>query len=375
MRQFFDLKFLKLLVLFVILLTGNYTLNGQQRMKKSQKPEYEIEITVAGIYDDNILKYSDKYIDRFLNHQDEGRFHIETYDDLILETTADISLSQEFLKNKKTEFAFGASRKTYMTNSIKSWESFNISIRQFFTRQSSVKLYINVIPEFYVRHFRDKQWVDIYGYTPNSFQSYSFYKELYGIWYQNTYLKNSRIRIGFDYARYLYNKHFTEYDSKNFIYGIKLFQPIHKHFRLDLGYDLTISEAKAYDASVETKENATSSDASYFDNTFSLCFLSQLPALLKKKHQFQLEYNFSNTAYQSDLPAETDPLHAGRYDLTNKLISSYSFQINKSINIELFYNRIQRNSDTKAEINQELVSEEKDYKQNIFGIAFKYTIK
>jgi len=47
---------------------------------------WRAQIGLSTLYDDNILRYSDKYLGRFAWGEDEGRFHIETTDDLVLHT-------------------------------------------------------------------------------------------------------------------------------------------------------------------------------------------------------------------------------------------------------------------------------------------------
>ncbi len=45
---------------------------------------WRINLSLSPYYDSNILKYSEKYIERFKNGEDEGRFHINRIDDLTL---------------------------------------------------------------------------------------------------------------------------------------------------------------------------------------------------------------------------------------------------------------------------------------------------
>jgi hypothetical protein len=43
--------------------------------------------------------------------------------------------------------------------------------------------------------------------------------------------------------------------------------------------------------------------------------------------------------------------------------------------LRAYYNWFGRNSDTGAEINKTFISNEKDYRQNIFGLEFIYKLK
>jgi hypothetical protein len=44
------------------------------------KNKWSISLSLSPYYDSNILKYSNKYIERFKNGEDEGRFHIHSID-------------------------------------------------------------------------------------------------------------------------------------------------------------------------------------------------------------------------------------------------------------------------------------------------------
>ena len=75
-----------LIILILLFLIFPSNVLAKKRKKRRSKPidKWEIRLTLNTIYDNNILKYSTKYIERFQNREDEGRFNINTYDDLIL---------------------------------------------------------------------------------------------------------------------------------------------------------------------------------------------------------------------------------------------------------------------------------------------------
>ena len=225
---------LYLILLSAILIFFNCNIHAQAEKKKGQN--FELKLRLATIYDDNILKYSEKYLTRFMYGLDEGRFHIETYDDAILYTSLGLTWTFKVFGKKKSKINAEVSRRTYMINDIKNWNYFTIGYRQYFAKRASFKILYSYIPEFYVRHFRDRQWVILYGFSPITFQPYIFSKNNYGFWIQNTFFKNSRVKFTLYYSTYFHNEQFTEFDSKNFTYSFQLYQRIHKNIRLDIGY-------------------------------------------------------------------------------------------------------------------------------------------
>jgi hypothetical protein len=61
----------------------NNELYGQKKKKKEKKVDrWALSLSIKPFYDSNILKYSEKYIQRFKNGEDPGRFHINRIDDL-----------------------------------------------------------------------------------------------------------------------------------------------------------------------------------------------------------------------------------------------------------------------------------------------------
>lgn len=362
-----------LILFFIIFFISKGDAFSQKDKKKSR--DWEVKVMLSTIYDDNILKYSDKYLERFMNGEDEGRFHIKTYDDLILYTSLQLTKTFRIFGKKKTKINGEISRRTYVVNDIKSWNYISLGLRQYLPERASFKFLYSYIPDFYVRHFRDEQWVDVYGYDPVAFQPYAFSKDNFGFWIQKYFYKSTRIKFTLYYSTYFHNEHYTEYDSKNWTYGFQLYQPLHKKFRIDIGYWYITSDAKGYDASVETPETTNGPDATYVEDRFTLGFVWQLPSIAKLHHSFEAKCAFYKRYYSSTHPWQTDRLHAGRVDDNLRFFINYKLKLDKSWQLTAFYNWLGRNSDTSAKLNKEYVSNEKDYRQNIFGLEVAYTLE
>jgi len=363
-----------LLLLFIIFFLSNGAVHAQEK-KKKKRPDLEVRFKFATIYDDNILKYSKKYLERFMNGEDEGRFHIDTYDDLILLTSLQLTSTFRIFGKLKSKINGEVSRRTYAVNDIKSWNYISFGFRQYLPKRISFKLLYSYIPNFYVRHFRDEQWIDVYGYDPITFTPYAFSKDNYGFYIQNYLFKNTRIKLSLYYSLYYHNEHYTEYDSKNMSYGIQLYQPIHKKIKLEAGYQFITSDAKGYDAAVETPETTDGPDATYEEERFTFGFAWRLPRVLKLNHTFDAKCAFLNRYYSSKHPWQIDRLHAGRVDKNIRLYFNYRIKLNKSMQLTAYYNWYGRDTDTTAEPNKEYVSNEKDYRQNIIGLEFIYNLK
>jgi hypothetical protein len=368
-------KSVLMLFLTLLILSNSTALAAEKKKKKKKSPVYEFGFKFGTTYDDNILKYSDLYLDRFMNGEDEGRFHIDTYDDVIFYTALQLNSSFYIFKKRKTVVNAEVSRKTYAVNRIKDWSYMTFGVRQYLTKRLSFKFSYSYIPEFYVRHFRDRQWLLVYGYDPIVFQPYAFSKDNYGFWIQNTFFKNTRIKFSLYYAPYYHNKHYTEFDSKNWTYGAQIYQYLHKKIRLDLSYQFITSDAKGYDASYQTPETTNGPDATYVEDRIAIGLLWKLPKLKKMNNSIDAKISFMNRYYSSKHHPLLDPLHAGRVDKNIRLYFNYRVKLSKSVQIKAFYNWYIRNTETAAEINKKFISNEKDYRQNLIGLEFAYKLK
>lgn len=364
---------------FILLLSlsiiAYFPADAQKKKVKKSVPEFGINVGITTTYDDNILKYSDKYLERFMNREDEGRFHIDTYDDIILQPTLQLTSGYKIFKNLKSEVNVDFNTRFYMVNDIKNYSSVSLGFRQYVSKRTNFKLIYNHIPQFYIRHFRDADRVEIYGYTAETFVPMGFSKNMYGMFIHQTFLKNTGLRLTANYSNYYYNKHYTEYDCNDMFWGLRLYQPITKKLRVELGYGFTTSDAKGFDEPDESKENSDDSNADFQEDGFLFGFSYQLPNLYKLKHNIEGDYEFEKRYFTTDNFIELDPEHAGRIDQNQKISVAYNLSINKSITVSAFYNWLKRNSKTSSPINSEYVTIEKDYHQNQVGISVDFKLK
>lgn len=344
---------------------------AQKRVEQNEN-KFTLEVSLKSSYDNNILKYSDKYLDRFVNNEDAGRFHINKYDDLVLDYSLRMSYSNDLLKNLRSIFSIRVNYNLYAFNSIKSWISYDIGWQQFVSNKTSFMWSYSYLPDFYISHYRDDDWTKISGYTPETFQPYSFSKSDYSLWIQHNFSANTKARLYFSFMKYFYNKHFTEYDSDNFMFGGRVFNDLGDKITIDVGYKYVKSNAIGFDEQFETKENSDDNDATYYEHVFSAGIEYKLPKIFKLNNTINISAELITRNYTTNHTAESDLLHAGRNDLYYRLYFIYDFNILNNISAGVFFNLFFRDSNTDNEINREYVSNEKDYNQFQLGLDFIY---
>jgi hypothetical protein len=344
---------------------------GSGKPKKTIN-KWNMSLSLSSVYDNNVLRNSEKYLQRFRDNEDEGRFHINRYDDLIMQYEARISYSEKIFGKRSSIFSVSADHNSFSYNSVKTWSNLSIGLQQFISAPTSFNISYSYLPDYYIKHYRDFDWINVLGYTPETFKPMSFSKNDFSFWLQHNFISATRARIYFSYMKYYYNQHFTEYDSDNLLYGLRLFHSFNKNITADAGYRYITSDAKGYDSPGETKIISDDGDASYNEHTYYAGVEIQLPKAFNLKNNLGLSAQYSLRNYTTHKTGEEDRVHSGRFDNYYSFTIAYNIAVVKNISLSAFFRRVSRNSDTDISANSEYLSDEKDYSQNLLGLSFQY---
>lgn len=371
MDSIFRTTFKFLLILLLTLPVGEIAAGDKPGEKIKH---WEVDLSISPYYDSNILKYSDKYIDRFLNRQDEGRFQINRYDDLVTGYSAGLSYSNDFIKKLNSTFSFTFNYSRYSFNPVKNWFRYSIGWRQDFLPTSSFMISYSYLPHFYVRHFRDEDWATVYGYIPMTFKPYEFAKDDISLWVQHYLFKGTRIRGYFSFMQYYLDPNNTEYDSKDYIVGIRVYQQITKELNINAGYKYGYSDAKGYDQPGEIKGKSDDVNATNYGHNFVGGLSYSLPKIFDMNNNIGLDISYEKGFYTTDQFYELDPIHAGRNDKNYDITLTYNVKLPWNVGVSAFYNLMGRKTGTPVAVNAEYISDEKSYEQYQAGIEFNYNI-
>lgn len=335
---------------------------------------WKFSMTAATVYDDNILRYSEKYIERFDRGQDAGRFHINSIDDFVLQSSVSAERFFRIRKNWTSVLFAEARNRIYTHNSVKNWSALGVGIRQRWGSGTMLLVSYNYLPDFYVRHYRDDDWVRVYGYTSATFKPYSFSRNELRTWLQHTVFKSTRIRLLYSRFWYYHNQHFTEYDSRDNVLGIDLSHPLHKNLRVNAGYRFTSSDATGYDEPGETRSDSDDGDASYNEDGVRIGVEWQLPRIIRLRTSLALSGEYSRQSFTTKRNAVTDPMHAGRLDHEFGVSISYTVVTGENTTLAAIYEWRRRDSGSSKPENAQFVSDEKDYTQSRAGLEFRYVL-
>jgi hypothetical protein len=231
------------------------------------------------------------------------------------------------------------------------------------------------IPHFYVRHFRDEDWIAVYGYTPITFQPYEFSKNDLSFWIQHYIFSKTRVRAYFSFSKYFLDKQNTEYDSNDFLYGLRIYQQLSKKLNVNASYKYTTSTAKGYDEPGETKQTSDDVDADNYGHIFSAGINYKLPDILRIKSSISLDAEYDRGFYTTNHFYELDPIHAGRFDKNYDVSVTYNLNLPANVELDIFYSLMGRKTGTPVEANAEYISDEKSYEQYRAGIKINYKLE
>ncbi len=365
----------KYIVSAVFVLLPVLFLHAQQKRGKS-RGIFKADFSIQTAYDDNVLKYSVKYLDRFMNRQDEGRFEMQTYDDLSVKMRLGMYYKAKWAGKRYTRIGGSYLRMQYAVNGFKSWDLYTLYLRQDLSRKTSLQATYQYLPYFYVRTYRDEDLVDIYGYEPRTFRPFEFSKEHYGLTFRTKFSKPGlSLRWDMGIHRYFHNEHFTEYDAGKYYSGVRLWFSASRKFKINTAYQYAYNDAEGTDEPGEDKRNSDDPDATFSENKFSIKVTYNLPKWFHKRQSIDLGGVYTLRGFNTEKNYRDDPTHAGRLDHIGAVSVQYSVRWNKRVKSGLFVHYNYRNSTNDgSEYYRELLADEKNYNQTLYGISFSYQI-
>ena len=323
---------------------------------------WNTRVRVASYYDSNILRYSDKFIQRFDQGRDSGRFRVESLDDTIQRVDLDMTREYAGTGNKPATLALGISHRSYWRNSIKDWTRAQLTWEQHLRRGRRISLFVNGATDFYVRHLRDSDLVGA-GSPEDRFQAFEFQRTAAGLRFTQELGTSSSLRYDLGIARFRHSDAFREFDSDNLSAGLRLDQWTSRRVRLSFGLEFTDSEAQGYDQAGETLETSDDTDPAYRQLDLMLAARIRLPG--SRRQVLFLQAETGRREYTTDKPTNLAPLHSGREDDFLRLYGSWQLDLTPRYRLTIFGQSRERSSSAPIDLD---IGVEKDYEQSEVGV-------
>ncbi|NQU04536.1 MAG: hypothetical protein HQ568_00475, partial [Calditrichaeota bacterium] len=303
--------------LFLTVLTIIILIGTDAQAYKLYGGSLSLKLTYRGSYDSNILKYSERDRDRFIDDQEPYNSPITTLDDIRSDFKVSARYSRKFIPKLRTSVSITGDFAHYLINSIKNFGWISATIKQEITDQLSASLNYFYDIEYYIRDYKDihssnrehcnfsmDQWTGKVYYRP---------------------VKPFEFVIEGRYKKYAYNKYFTEYDSDYLEIGSEVIYR-NNPWRLAFGYSLADNDNVGFTSFLLSDagdgEDNEAGDGDYQQDTYSLSVRYGMKAF-GRKARFLSESTIRDRYYLTERNINLDPMHAGRNDVMLKTELSF----------------------------------------------------
>ena len=327
------------------------------------RPGWSTRARLASYYDDNILRYSDKFVERFESGQDPGRFRVESLDDVI--QRLDLYTDRRFagLGGREARLGIDAEHRAYLRNSIKDWTRVGLSWDQDLGLGRELQVAASWAPGFYVRHLRDSDLRGTGVTGDDRFQPFEFDKADLRLRFGHPLGTSSDLRYHLGLASFRHNAAFREFDSENLYAGLRVDHRLTSIFRLSAAVELTESDARGWDEAGETRATSDDTDPSYRQLDLMVAGRWRFPG--ERRPTLFLQGEVGLREYTTDKPSTVAPLHVGRDDDLLRLYASWQIDLSKRYRLTAFAQHRQRSSSALVDLD---IGLEKDYEQTELGL-------
>ena len=344
--------------------------DSEQTAKPSHRPaSWAYQLTVEPTYDSNILRYSDRYIDRFENDQDPGRFRIESLDDVV--TRADLRLERHFrgFGGRRARAHLSGSTRAYTRNDIKDWSRVELGWRQSLPSRMQLNVVAQWIPEFYIRHQRDS---DLRGIATGSdrFQAFAFEKVSLTTSLRKRLSSEWSGRVELQWSENDYLEGFDEFDDEQFRFALQADQRIGDRWKMTYRYRRTHASAQGFDEPTETRATSDDSDAGFEQDALYWSISHTRSRSTLGDDRFRLDLEVSQRRFTDDRGPIAAPLYAGREDVRWSLGFYYDFPMNEDLTGTAFFKWQQRTAG--SDISPLDLGREKDFEVLTAGFRLSF---
>ena len=350
----------------VVLLLGLTTLFAQGKSDAFRFSSVQFEYTTS--YDDNVLRYSERDIDRF---EQNSEFHpslLSTYDDWKNDFRLKLYFDGPLLYRKPLKIRYFGKFSSYYRNPFNNYASHTLLLYQELSRKVEIDFKYFYIPGYYLREYDDR---DLSEYHSCDFDDY---QARFGV--SAGIMKDLTVTFQTEFENIYYNEYFTEYDSENIFYDFGVSRRLGRNLRILFSYGFRISDNVGYILAAPsaggpgTAEDTEYGDSSYEEDVFAGEVRWRVGDFRGEWVNLSLEYKLRQRYYTTDNSLTSDPFHAGRADNRHRMTLQADRQISSKFDLGLNYTYEWRNVDSQ----DPTVVEIKEFSQNVFSLILTYKI-
>ncbi len=312
-------------------------------------------------YDSNLLRYSARDRQRFLDEEERNPSPISTLDDLRTDLKATVAYTFNLWPELDSKAQATVNFAHHLMNPIKNFGWLSLTARQELSRQWTASANYFYEPAYYIRDYYDihtsthhhcefalGQWQGTIGCRPVRAWEFSGFGK---------------------FKRYAYSEFFTEYDGDLVEFGGEvIFRS--GAWRLSGGYSLAVNQNVGFESSVdlppgEVDEDSEIGQGDYDEDGYA--FSTRYSFRVSRRRAWvELEVKINDRYYTTD--RYPDPIHHGRHDLVASTELSGRWYLTRAVRLEIgaaYYSRESSASDP-------VVSRVKDYARRTGWIELCY---
>jgi len=355
--------------LFAILCLSTSALFSQEWRYIHPLAGVNIYSKLSFAYDDNIFKYAEQDIDKFINNIEPYRYPIETYDDFITTILFHAKIRRHIFGSNATTFNAKIRGNLYYLNKEKDYGSFSFSVWQKTGKRGHILSKYLFIPRYFVRYYPDFDIITPYEYP--YFADCFFQKHAFLLEGGYKVIGDAELAISLSTETHNYNDSFNEYDTRKYSIGFSARIPFRKIVHTGFSYSFSTADAKGVDEPGEAKEMSDDSDISHDEDKIKVSCDIDLSEN-NKPFLFQSAFEVTRRLYTTDKPILVDPTHAGREDIKTIIRLGFSFIPSNRLQFTIGYIYEMKDVSTPYDLNE--IEEIKNYSQNQYltSITFSY---
>lgn len=318
------------------------------------------------IYDDNVLTQSDAAIDIFLNGSDPTAYRIRSHDDLLIVPSLELEARRTFLSVGETRFRVRVKNWRYMWNPIKTNTDFDILVRQFFGKRTSLEFFAQRAPEQYIRQLGDSEPFTDEPYTQKSFR---FTRNILNLSVRHQLNRRFAGRFTVETNRRYYNQAFVENDVEALELRGNLNIRATRWLTVDLDYGYEQAAGRGHDTSLETREHSDDGDPSYNRDLYRIGLGISTPQLAPVVDGVSLAYIFMDYYYTTEKDLFEAPFQVARRDKWSKAFVTLNKQLSRDVAVDVgfVYSWREVESPWYGDITLD-----KDYDQHRYSLGISY---
>ncbi len=334
--------------------------------KKAKAWNFVNTAGIQFIYDDNVLTQSEEAIDVFLAGTDPTAYRIRSYDDLLIVPSLDLEARRTFLSLGESRFRVRIKHWRYMWNPIKTNTDFDLLIRQYFGKRTSLEFFAQKAPEQYIRQLGDSAPFTDEPYTQKDFR---FTRNVVNLSLRHQFNRKYSARFTVETNRRYYNQEFIENDVEAWeLRGNVNIRPT-RWLTVDLDYGYEMADGRGRDTSIETREDSDDGDPSYNRDLYRLGLGLATPQLAPVVDGVSLAYLFMDYYYTTEKSLFDAPYQVGRRDKWSKAFVTLNKQLSRNVALDagFVYSWREVESPWYGDITLD-----KDYDQHRYSLGLDY---